>query len=271
MKRAKYHRYIPEDIDRIRGGEYTTSELIDKFGYSTRSISHYKKNDKPPVVKKGMPPKPKNPINTLFFSEWSHDMAHLLGFILGDGCIVMSKTKKGDVPSRICIGLHQQDRQFLLHIKDIVNSSVGVRDKNYHGKLMSHFDINSVKMTTDVYNLGIGPNKSLTQEFPKIPGNYQNAFILGILESDGCIWDAKDGIGISFTGTESVCRRIQEILNKGGNLRKRTENNTWGLSYHGNYKCRKILSWIYEDSRQEFRMERKYDKYTKLVEKYAQL
>lgn len=113
-----------------------------------------------------------------------------------------------------------------------------------------------------------------------IPMEYRKHFIRGIVDGDGSMSDCmtRDGnhltrkIHISICGVEKILDYIQNVLIEEELIKNRSkiyrrheggDGDCRNITYCGNIQCRKILSWMYEDS--TIYLDRKYNKYKSIM------
>ena len=130
--------------------------------------------------------------NIKYFSEInSYSKAYIVGFIAADGSLVKTKTT-----TTLTITVKYEDKEILEFIK----SEIGNEHKLLEIKRKSSFDnnkyihhiryaISNNQITTDLINLGINYNKSLSMKniILNIPYEYRDAFILGYFDGDGSV------------------------------------------------------------------------------------
>ena len=129
----------------------------------------------------------KHKVNEHFFKTWSDEMAWVLGLFLTDGCI----------NNKLCsVTLTQKDERILRLVADLMEADYVLAPFAVTRKTPTLI-INSKVIKDDLYQLGIGANKSLTVEFPHIPPNYLPAFVRGVIDGDG--WVQKTGYVMNVT------------------------------------------------------------------------
>lgn len=133
----------------------------------------------------------------------SEDKAYFLGFIVADGSV--------NSISNI-IQITQKEPDILYEFKNFIE---------YEGELMKSksrnvFDIkiSSSKMKSDLLNLGISPNKTMSVDYPLIPENLQNHFMRGVFDGDGCISIHHDKRDNSDRGQVNICSGSFNFINK---------------------------------------------------------
>lgn len=117
-------------------------------------------------------------------------------------------------------------------------------------------------------NFNIVPQKTKILEFPKqIPEEFLPDYIRGYFDGDGCISQANGYLHISFTsGSKNFLNEIiNYFFNKGVLINnKNGKPKIYENSNAINYFCQnafKILKILYENSYEEIRLTRKYNKY----------
>lgn len=223
-------------------------------------------------------------IDESFFEKIdSHDKAQILGFIYADGCIhIRSENSK-----RLQIGLNEQDSDYLEIIRVKMKNEVLLRHKTYHCKdgvtrNVVTFTTSNPKIISDLGNLGVGPRKSLTARFPsekQVPKEFLHSFILGIFEGDGCIYVPLNGkrknraAQIHIAATIDFNKKLQQILFFQYSIKSRLvfPNKMKGknfciLEINTLESLKKFYGLIYSDC--SFKMDRKFDKFTKFFNKY---
>jgi len=144
-------------------------------------------------------------INENFFSEWSPEMAWVLGLLFTDGFIR---------PSRISIW--SMDIELLEKVKKTLNSSNPIRitaqsyDKSKH---IHTFGFYREKMMEDLNRLGLHQKKSLNMIFPKVPEEYIRHFIRGCWDGDGSIYFESKKLRGSYTcgSFKFIEKLVQEL------------------------------------------------------------
>lgn len=193
------------------------------------------------------------------------EKAYWLGFIAADGCNYNRKTN-----ATIKINIHQKDIKHLEKFRDFMNSNVNitthVQDKGFSNHTpMCVITFNSLKMSTDLIDKGIVPNKSLILKPPKIDEKYWLPYILGYFDGDGSIYKTVQGTyGISFEGTKETLQWINNILTISNTLEKRNNNdkNNYYIRCGGINKPYQILKRLYETV--DIHLDRKYAIYKNL-------
>lgn len=213
-------------------------------------------------------------LNEHYFDEIdTPEKAYILGFFYADGSNNISK-------QTVSMSLQEEDKNVLEQIRLNIGSERPLEfldysnkhDFGYSYKNQYRLLIFSKCICNQLNNLGMTPNKSLTLEFPNwLNPELYSHFIRGYFDGDGsyCAYYTKSQKFqplLTFTSTESFCKKIQEILIDkldipGGNIYDASCNNgiTKVLSISGAIQVKKILDWLYKDS--TIFLQRKFDKY----------
>lgn len=192
-----------------------------------------------------------------FFINICPVSAYWAGFIAADGCL--SDREKG-----VTIRLNKRDtghlRKFITAIKTNAKISF-VKSNNSAG-----ISVYSKALFESLVRLGITPNKSLTIFSVKCPLRLQSHFIRGVFEGDGWISGKKvTHIQLGIAGNKPFLQHIQNTLMRNCDISK---TKLYPLSHTGRaYKLQytgqqifKILDFLYKDSSDQIRLDRKYQK-----------
>lgn len=127
----------------------------------------------------------------------SYAKAYIVGFIAADGALVKTKTTIS-----LTITIKYEDKKVLEFIKSEIGNSHELKEiirpssfnktKNIHH---IRYCISDKNIASDLNNLGITPNKSLTigNIIENIPYEYRDAFIIGYFDGDGSV-TVRDGL-----------------------------------------------------------------------------
>lgn len=206
-----------------------------------------------------------------FFSRSTPEAAYWAGFIMADGYVRRKNC--------ISIKLDDRDRDHLFKFLRAIKSEghpVGRGLPHY-----SYVNVWSPWLVKDLEEMyGIVNRKSLTAKFPKkIPRHLVSHFIRGYLDGDGCISYGAREFSCNFIGTEDLLDNFREIffqelgitLKSGNRVPPLYQTPTTKEIFLLKYTCQntcKILDWLYKDSTSDTRLDRKYDRYKKILEYY---
>jgi len=220
-------------------------------------------------------------VNLDFFKTFSPEMAWVLGVIASDGHV---KCTNKD------FGVTSKDLSFLEKVSDLLENERSIKKREYSS--CYNLDISSVEMVKDLHNLGFYNNKSLNLEYPNIPQEFNSHFIRGYFDGDGWFYKQKTQhstglekgqIGL-VTGSESFANSLVEILrnqklNPRLKVRERGHvtfpsgvesyrHETYIIRLTG-YSVAWFYKFIYEESKEYMRLNRKYNKYSEWYNKFG--
>jgi hypothetical protein len=253
----------------------TAAECSLKYDISTTTLFRHLKNEK---IDKNFTSTPRIYNRDYFENINTEEKAYWLGFIAADGSI----TRKC---SNLDIGLQKLDK---LHLEKFVTAIGGdidiVKDKfvtcgfNQKTYPASRVCISSKKMCNDLIKHGLGPQKSLTFDFPDVPNYLLKHFIRGYFDGDGCITtrgkETNTGFqyyNISLIATESFLYKLMHHLKNIGitkiSLRQQGKMFIWNKN--GTNQIRLFLDYIYKDC--NIYLERKYERYLEFCRLHSTL
>lgn len=215
----------------------------------------------------------KNLFNIKFFNEYNKISAYWAGFIAADGNIRSNK-------KCIQIGLSNKDRD---HLKKFSNA-IKFTGPLYYYKKTNEISIHVagewfIKDLFEKYE--ISPKKSLIINFPKnLPKELWPHFIRGYFDGDGSInsVDNCSSVVVSFVGCHLIIKKIRDALHEklclsifDGIYHKAPLHDTKSkkvkqFAYSGR-NAKKILRWMYNDTDESIRLERKYNRYLEWEDK----
>lgn len=210
--------------------------------------------------KQGKVPQQYFRINEGFFSSWSSEMAYVLGLIITDGCITDQGT----------ISLSMNDREILEKVKFIMGSEHPITASQHQPKLFN-FRFAREGMVNNLAELGIGPRKSLTVNFPSIPDAFMSDFIRGVFDGDGSVFfnsrnNAYPLIAKFCSGSKDFIAGLEINLQKLG-LPKRniyeqkTKNGIYYMIKYSHRDSQNLFNILYKNHPNTPFMERKYNKF----------
>jgi orotate phosphoribosyltransferase-like protein len=201
-------------------------------------------------------------INHDYFNKInSHEKATWLGFIIADGNIFDNNLR---------VTQSHTDLEYLKKLKKCIDSNYVL--SYYKKRKVYTFQVKSKKLATSLAKLGIIPNKTYKTKMPDLKEEYINSCIRGIFEGDGTIYcglpHKKPSYTISISGTKELMVFISEFISKKLciPLRKlQKDKKTYKISWHGNNLVYKVGRVLYENSKDSYRMRRKYNKFLDLI------
>lgn len=194
------------------------------------------------------------------------EKAYWLGFLAADGCNYQRSEN-----ASIIINIHQKDKEHLEKFLSFCDSNVLIQEYSqnfgYSNQTpMCKIVLNSKKMSEDLADKGIIPNKSLVLKPPKIQKNFYLPFILGYFDGDGSINKTSqyNNYSISIQGTKEILEWIKKVLNWDTKLEQRNQSdkNSFYIRCGGTNKPYMLLKKCYDSS--PIYLERKYKIYKEL-------
>jgi predicted DNA-binding protein YlxM (UPF0122 family) len=218
----------------------------------------------------------KNLYNEDFFTNWTPEMAYVLGVIITDGNIL----KKGDKqPGRLTIS--QKEPELLNKVLKLMKCSVKVllrKEAIYNGKKAGqiyYFHIYSDKIFNQLIALGIMQNKSKISLFPVMPESMVRHFIRGCWDGDGSICKNRASfISASVDLFASIKDKLNtHFVNMGTEPLKSYQSIGNGTElfhlYTNSIKQTALLfQFMYEGVQRQQYLTRKYKKFNMIYKRY---
>ena len=184
---------------------YSQIKLTKKFEVSEDTIRHWMKENNIPTRKR------KYKINEDYFQDLKEnefEKAYWLGFLSADGYV---NNQRGELQ----LELQESDNLHLEKFKKAIECNKPLMEIHCGDKkqfLHWRFVIKCKKMTEDLKQYNIIQNKSLIFEPPQLPSSLIPYWILGYMDGDGCIYESKGRLKMSFAGTKKTLEFIREYL-----------------------------------------------------------
>ena len=195
------------------------------------------------------------------------EKAYWLGFLAADGCNYQREHN-----ASIILNVHEKDIEHLEKFKQFCHTDAEIKSYiGYEGfsnqTPMCKITLNSKKISNDLIDKGILPNKSLILQPPHILKEFYKPFILGYFDGDGSISKTSqyNNYSISIQGTKEILTWICEVLDWDAKLEKRninSNNNSYYIRCGGTNKPYQILNQLYNSC--EIHLDRKYNIYKTL-------
>lgn len=192
-------------------------------------------------------------LNEDLFSNWSSEMAYIIGFWFADGYMRKEKSYR--------VNFSSNDNEILEKIKIVLGSNAKIYRYFSLGILQNYFALtfHSKKLFLALKAIGGQRNKSRTLKFPNIPVQFLADFIRGYFDGDGSVHyinfiSSKNGklyklIRCNFTcGSKDFLEQVRTTLNQNISLNFKKIGqygpHQFKLGY-GMADTRKLLNWIY--------------------------
>jgi len=199
------------------------------------------------------------PRDVNYFSQInSKEKAYWLGYIYADGCVSNMRNTLSITSTDF-----EHLEKFKLAIGSI-NKIIPMKDNRFeNAKQCFIFGVNDAKIKQDLINLGCVPNKSLLlKSIPNIDKDLISHFLRGYFDGDGSLHWTANKFRVSFVGTYDFLVNIRSIL--GLEQLSLNQNmlakDTYQLQISGKNDVKRILQFLYLDSEENIRLNRKYDK-----------
>lgn len=220
--------------------------------------------------------------NSGYFNEIdSPTKAYWLGFLYADGY-----TTNDD---RWGLELMVSDKPHMQNLLNEIEYTGNIKDRKRNNTETCSFLIKNKTMTNSLVSKGIVPRKTEVLEFPSedtLNPIYYKDFIRGFFDGDGCVFyqirtiprkDRNNKIYDKLSKEVSFCCKSEKFINKLNDIL--LENDIYFNSStdtkHNNFHyirtakldtIKKFFDFIYEDSVEENRLKRKYNKFISLLE-----
>jgi hypothetical protein len=254
-------------VDEYRSG-VDLNELSLKYKIHRSSVRGLLKR-RGEKLKNGSESRRKYTINENFFDTLNEYNLYVLGFLYADGY-------HNEKQKRIRLGLKESDEEILIKINNMLGSNrpIGTDKSKGEKYIIKYLDINNVKISNKLIELGCCQNKTFKIIFPNfIPNNLLKYFILGYFDGDGGLtrYKMKDKKTnkivikqkLTFRGTYNFCENLKNFLSNeldvGGSISK---EKIPCLAYSGKNHIIKIMDYLYDETK--VFLERKYEKFKKI-------
>ena len=246
-----------EDIARLyKVSRIAVYKKLKKFGIAQRSKSEARIE----AQKQGKLTQQFFDINENFFSDWSPEMAYVLGLIITDGCISGAGT----------VSLSMNDKELLEKVKKVMGSARKITPSR-HQKRLYCYHFSREKIVKDLKKLCVVPKKSLIVQFPNVPEAYLADFIRGVFDGDGSVFfdkrRPKFPLRSKFvSSSKDFIIGLQQSLESLG-MPKRTiyiqkTKNGWSYMFIYDHKDSvKLFNILYKNAQNRLFLERKYERF----------
>ena len=204
-------------------------------------------------------------------------MAYWLGMLFADGCVIQTSRPKIDYSVHLMLSCvdYKHTEKFKAAINSTYRSCLYKKMiGNKECLCSSGQNITCTPLALDLIGLGCVPRKSLALMWPQqLPNEYAAHFVRGYFDGDGCLhYDrANRAFSVHFCGSSSFINSLQSSIKAHAlcGVKPKGSVSPMGsinqLQYSGNPTPMKLLDWMYKDSTEEIRMDRKFILYQQCV------
>lgn len=253
-----YSENLKEEVVQyyLENPERTFKEIEDKFSVSKSSICQWIKEKN--VRHKGLDFRPRRyTLDDNCFEQETAEKYYWLGFISADGNIDKNGTT-------LTIDLKVTDEEHLQHFLNFCKTDKSLfYYTNNQGVNVARASICSKRIVKSLEKYNIVPNKSLIYTIPEkeIPSRFLHHFLRGLYDGDGLCGITKKGQPVFrfCSGNKTCCEQFMRLM--GINKKPSLSGNTWHFSVEGINKAPPLFDYLYQDSAEHMRLQRKYIKY----------
>lgn len=244
-------------INKYLNENYTLKQLGKEFNCSYPTIRNLLNKHK--IKSRGN--KQGYPRDEFYFNKIdTEEKAYWLGFLYADGCV-----HSNNYEISVNITDKEHIEKFKTAIKAFNHNITETQDKRFqNAKTLYQFSIKDKQLHQDLIKWGCIPQKSLLiNKIPNIPRDYVSHFLRGYFDGDGSLHylQGANNYRISFIGTKDFLNDIQKELQTNVSLQSNIAGKAYVLQIAGRKQIERILNYLYNNSKESNRLNRKYQKY----------
>ena len=244
-------------INKYLNENYTLKQLGKEFNCSYPTIRNLLNKHK--IKSRGN--KQGYPRDEFYFNKIdTEEKAYWLGFLYADGCV-----HSNNYEISVNITDREHVEKFKAAIKAFNHNITEIQDKRFqNAKTLYQFSIRDKQLHQDLIKWGCIPQKSLLiNKIPNIPRDYVSHFLRGYFDGDGSLHYLRgtNNYRISFVGTKDFLNDIQKELQTNVSLQSNIAGKAYVLQIAGRRQIERILNYLYNNSKENNRLNRKYQKY----------
>ena len=244
-------------INKYLNENYTLKQLGKEFNCSYPTIRNLLNKHK--IKSRGN--KQGYPRDEFYFNKIdTEEKAYWLGFLYADGCV-----HSNNYEISVNITDKEHIEKFKAAIKAFNHNITEIQDKRFqNAKTLYQFSIKDKQLHQDLIKWGCIPQKSLLiNKIPNIPRDYVSHFLRGYFDGNGSLHYLRgtNNYRISFVGTKDFLNDIQKELQTNVSLQSNIAGKAYVLQIAGRRQIERILNYLYNNSKENNRLNRKYQKY----------
>lgn len=248
-----------ENYDELKNQKLKRAEIAERFGIPDWKLKRI-------ISENGWGRKiPKYTYNGSFDSV-TKESAYWLGFLFADGCV--------DNKNRVRLMLQESDRAHILKFRKFVGATE-FQVQECAGYSRTAIEFTSSLLCSKLAKFGIIPRKTLTSTPPDIEilGEYLRDFLRGLFDGDGTICESFSNrnsklatLYMGFAIAKQSMPWLHTVLTDivGVTYKSFERENIYTITLNTN-KSIQLLNFMYEDTTEDIRLDRKYNLYTKTV------
>lgn len=266
---------IPKILELYDQG-VSAKNLGQKYGIDKRRIFKW-------IEKDGMVRTNSESKRFIHFDEHKFDQideptkAYWLGFFYADAYNSLSSNILSVTLKLEDIGHLEKLADFVNYPKNKITHIVNhIEDKPYDS---CHIRLSSKHLCNKMVELGCMQAKSFKITFPLwMKEDLYSHFIRGYFDGDGCLTFNKKSGGwkLSIVSTQMFCEKLIDVFNQKINTEvgfrniSQTGNNTCEIDTVGHHKIYNILKYMYANSNDQNRLNRKYNLHIQFMKEYEE-
>lgn len=244
-------------INKYINEQYSLKQLGKEFNCSYGTIRNllHRKGYESRGNKQGYPR------NEFYFNKIdTPSKAYWLGFLYADGRVHSNSNE---------ISITLKDKEHLEKFRQALecfNHHIGKTkdDRFLKESVIYYISLKDKQLHDDLIKWGCVPQKSLKLDtLPLIENNLMSHFIRGYFDGDGSLHyvKANSSFRVSFSGTEKFLSNIKKVLGKEHLKLTLQEKRVPQLQIIGNKQVKEVLNYLYKNSCEANRLNRKYQIY----------
>ena len=187
--------------------------------------------------------------------------AYVLGLLAADGNVIMK-------PPRVSLELHEKDSELVELVCEELAPEARIRRRRPRGSSGPQmiFSATSRQVVADLCELGVGPRKSLTLEWPtKLPREFARPFLLGYFDGDGFTTTSRSSGKYAYSrwglcGTDRFLVAAMDVITCEIGIRRRNPHRKsprgiWTLAITG-IDAERVDEWLHSGPPEGLRRKR---------------
>ncbi|GAB4188861.1 MAG: hypothetical protein OHK0022_00970 [Roseiflexaceae bacterium] len=207
LRRGPAGEWTPAEEDEVRrlypDEDIPSDEIARRLGRTWRAICH-KANA---LGLRRPKPNTCGVVRDFFHTIDTDQKAYWLGFIAADGTVVAGPRRY-----QVVLDLQPGDLHWLQRFRDTIAPGASITQ---NGTRSFSVCVSSQELAGDLMALGVGPRKSDTLEWPRVPEAFAIPFLLGYFDGDGSLAqhiDRYGGMRWTLVGTQAFLSMARHYI-----------------------------------------------------------